>query len=355
MNANTAAKLACVLAGFVLMPLHGAEDRADRGAKDLDKAWDEIRAAISRAPAVNPDDKPEIVRERRAKRRKEILAQADQAREFHRANPRHRKAQEAKHLEAILLLRAVHEGETEARPRMRSVVESFRKDRGVPEPMRAEIAGLAGFMGAEVDVQDAAVRRRAFVEVARGLVAEFPEQPQGYESLLTIARESGPDESRRLLQELIAMNPPSAVKAEAERHLERFRLVGERFETLLVGDPGAEVKAAMVPGKPLVLYSWATWSEGSLALARDLAKRDLTRAAVLALNLDHDVAAAREVAAREGLPGKVIYDASGPFGVIAARLRINGAPLIFFIDPDGTVRDVHGTQDFQQKLSGYGL
>lgn len=355
MNANTAAKLACVLAGFVLMPLHGAEDRADRGAKDLDKAWDEIRAAISTAPAVNPDDKPEIVRERRAKRRKEVLAQADQAREFHRANPRHRKAQEAKHLEAMLLLRAVHEGEAEARPRMRAVVESFRKDREVPEPMRAEIAGLSGFMEAERETNEEEGRRRAFTVTARQLVAEFPQQPQGYESLLTLALESGADEAKTRLEELIAMNPPTSVKAEAERHLERFGLVGEKFETLLVGDPGAEVKAAIVPGKPVVLYSWATWSEGSLALARDLAKHDLTRAAVLALNLDHDVAAAREVAAREGLPGKMIYDASGPFGVVAARLRINGAPLIFFIDPDGTVRDVHGTQDFQQKLSGYGL
>jgi len=183
----------------------------------------------------------------------------------------------------------------------------------------------------------------------------FPSQPQGYESLLTLARESSAAEAKALLEELIAMNPPASVKAEAERHLERFGFVGEQFEELLIGDAGAEVKAAIEPGKPVVLYSWATWSPGSFALARELAKRDLTRATILALNLDNDVKAAQELAAREALPGRMIYDAAGPYGVVAGRLRINGAPLVFLIDSEGTVRDVRGTEDFQTKLAALGL
>jgi hypothetical protein len=321
-----------------------------------DAEWDDLRGAgtISIIPGVAEAKDERSLKQAFKQHGKTLAANADRARDFASRHPGHPKAAEARRLEALLLLQAVQAGDVSLAARMNATVESVRKDQNVPEPIRAEIAGLADFSDATHAFRNAADRALGFEVVARGLITEFPYQPQGYESLLTIAREAEDAKGRALAAELRSMAAPPAVKEGADFLLKRYDLVGQPLSALLTDEAAKAALAEIKPDSATLLYTWATWSPGSLALANDLAARKVPGVVVLALNLDQDVAAAKEQARSHALPGTQIYDAESTAGSLARRLGINGAPYVYLIDADGVVRDVKGVENLEQKLAKLG-
>jgi hypothetical protein len=290
-----------------------------------------------------------------ARHAEDLVAKADSVKDFVRRNPASAKVVEARRLEAVLLINAVQAGDVAVEARMNATVETLRTDPAVPEPVRAEVAGLTDFFDAARHYANATDRRVAFETVARGLIQEFPNQPQGYESLLTIAGESDEAKGLALARELSDLPAPPAVRAIARSIVARHDLVGQSLAQALGKVEVPEISGLLKDGGPVLLYTWATWSPGGLELARFLADRPGKGGGIVALNLDRDVAAAKSWAAANALRGTAIYDDAGPEGVLAQRLQATGAPLVYFVDAGGVIRDVRGTDDLERKLGQAGF
>jgi hypothetical protein len=322
---------------------------------DLD--WQNIRSAAFAPPAkelLNAPDEASL-KIAIANQASRFHQSADLAKDFYTKNPQHKKATEARKLEAIMLVQAVQSGDTAIEGRMETTVNAFINDKTVGEAYRAEIAGTHAFAGLAGKALSADEMSNAQEKIARSLMLSFPSQPQGYESLLTLAQQKDMVKEKALLQELLATPAPVSVKQSVQLLLERLALVGQPFSDVL-SDAGAKtVQSAVVAGKPTLVYTWASWSPGSIDMAEKLAKRNTAAANLVGVNLDSDQTVAMDLATKHGLPGAQQFDSRGADGALAKRLKVNGAPLVFLIDAKGVIQDVRGTDNFDQKLTALGL
>lgn len=290
-----------------------------------------------------------------AERAAAFVTRADRAKEFHSQFPQHDKAGEAKLLEVRALVNAVQAGDATVEGRLAAAVQAVRSDPAAPAAIQVQAVAAYEFSRKTRGLKTHAERLKAIERVARDLAADFPDQPHGFESLLAVAA-SDRDEvnARKVARDLLAMPAPAPVKNEARKVLSRFDLVGQPLVGELDGANETAVKAALQRGVPTIIYTWATWSPGSLALAADLKKRGLA-ANIVGLNLDTDPGAAATVAQREALVGNLVYDSRGKEGALAQRLKVRGTAEVFLVDERGVIRDVRADGDLANKLKQIGL
>jgi len=273
------------------------------------------------------------------------LLRADQARVFYNRFPASERVREARKLEAICLINAVVEGKAGEEERMRRTVAAFRADGAIPGWDRAVVAGTYEFNEARTRIKSAEDMAREFEAVARGLMREFPDQPQGYTSLLTQAMMREPGEGRRMIQEVLDAPAPEEPRLRARRLATRLDLIGEPLMNHLDGFSAG--------GRPSVIYFWSAASPDSLALAARLAPLDAAKVNLIGICIDADpVAAAR---AATGLPGRLLYPAETKQGDQLDRIGADEAPALYLVDAAGNVTDVRGLTNLDEKLGSLGL
>jgi len=282
---------------------------------------------------------------------KQNLALADQARDFNQQFPQDSHAREARKLEITALLGATIDGNPATEARLQAAALAFEGDIGNSESDRAIVAGFHYFHLASQNIKQPADEPVLFEGVARRLMQEFPGQPQGFESLLTLAYRAGEAQSRALASELAGSAAPDHVRAGAQKLLTQLALKDQPLSSV------APALAGALAGKPAVIYVWASWSPDSLALAQMLGTRQLDSATWIGLNVDDTSAqgAARQASAAGRFPGQQTYDDRGMDGALAATLGVSRVPWVCLVDSQGVIRDVRGLDDLATKLTGLGL
>jgi hypothetical protein len=320
-----------------------------------DRVWLDVQAAafMPDFSAQLPGD-PAARKAALADRAVVFLRAADRAKDFYTRYPDHAKAGEAKLTEVRALVAASQMGDATLEGRLTATVQALRGDRSVQTALRVQAVSAYAFPKALRGAKDRAERLDAMAQVARSLAVEFPDQPQGAESLVNLAAGSDEATARNLANEVLAMPATPAIKQSAQTLLARLDLVGKPLAAEIDGADLASAKATLTAGRPTIIYTWATWSPGSLRLAADLKK--LSAAAnFVGLNLDEDTATADALAQKEGLIGQMVYDQRGREGALAQRLKVRGAPEVFLVDAQGVIRDVRGETDLAKKLQSLGL
>lgn len=357
---------ALTLAVFVLANVLAAQSKdstnqpanaSSPASSPADQAWENLKAVAfaPQNPGIATVRDAVTVGASQQRQAATFLSIAGQAKDFYTKNASHGKAIEAKKLESVMLMQAVQSGDTSVEGRMESTVEAFCADKSIPEPHRAEVAGTHGFLGALRRGRGPGELSANTEAVSRSLILSYPTQPQGYESLLTIAAERDAVKGRALATELLSMPAPLAVKQGAQLLVERLDLVGKPLTQILADAGATKIQEKIKSGKPTVIYTWASWSPGSVAFGEMLSKRAITNASVIGLNLDQDTVAAEQLAKEHSLPGLLQYDARGVNGALAKGLKVNGAPLVYFLDAQGVISDVRGLDGLEQKLASNGL
>jgi hypothetical protein len=322
-----------------------------------DVAWLDVRAAMFVRTDL-PKEMPADQGARRAlvsARATRSTQAADRAKDFYTKYPDHPKADEAKSMEVQALLSASQSGDATTEGRLNFAVQALRADPKVSTKIKAKTVAMHAFNVAMRGRKTRLERMEAIEQVARNLSADFPTEPQGYESLLTVALSTTDDtQARRVADELLRSPANANIKDGAKVLLRRINLVGQSLENELVGADAKAAKASLKAGQSTVIYTWASWSPGSLALAAKLKERGV-KANLLALNLDEDTQAAEALATKEALPGTAIYDERGRAGSLAQRLGIRSAPQVIIVDATGKISDVRGEFDLEKKLTQLGL
>jgi peroxiredoxin len=107
-------------------------------------------------------------------------------------------------------------------------------------------------------------------------------------------------------------------------------------------DGGGEVKLADLHGKVVFLDFWASWCapcQKSMPQFDAMAKEfPADRFALIGVNVDKDVAAAKKVLAKRPVAYTILSD---PSGSLPGRYGVATMPMAYLIDADGAVRYVH--------------
>lgn len=319
-----------------------------------EQAWQQVRDAIA-APA---DEALTLA---------DALNIADRAKGFYTEFPQDPNASEARKLEALYLIEAAGGDDDATKARMLSSIQSFRSDQSVPAYERAIVAGTYEFIAVGRRVRSPGDLQREYQGVARSLIREFPDQPQGYITLLTEAGLVDDQSARAMAQEIVnASAAPSSARQAANGLLARLNSVGKPIDTLL---DETVLKAGQKGGwrqnRPGVLYVWATWSVDSIAWGEKLKARLPADANILSICLDVPdeplelgtltPRSSAIAALADKLPGRVVQLPGGPENEFAVRLGANAVPLLYLVGADGRVTDVRGVENLEAKLNALGL
>ncbi len=321
-----------------------------------DRVWLDVQMLATPLPPSgtgNPQE-PQARLAQQQQTAARFLSAADRAKAFYEQYPQHPKAAEARLLEVRSLVSAAQSGDATAEDRAEAAVQALRSDGSIPAAIRVQAVSAHEFSRATRRSKDRDGRLKAIERVARNLATEFPDQPQGAESLLTVASQSDDATARKIAGELAESPAAPEVKVAARALLSRLSLVGKTLAIEFDGAGLPLLRTAFKAGQPTVIYTWATSSPGSLRLAAELKKRGLA-ANIIGLNLDTDKKAAETLAQKEGLIGTLLYDERGLEGSLAQRWKLRRAPQVFLVDAQGVIRDVRGEGDLNQKLKQLGL
>jgi hypothetical protein len=274
-----------------------------------------------------------------------LVAAADRLHTFFAANPGDLHARDARCLEAIMLWRAALAGDSENDGRRASVFAQARRDTKVTPRLRAELLATADSVAiARQSALTREQRLQAYAESARGVIAEFADLPNGYETLLRVAHDSTDKVGTALAQEVAGMAAaPQWVRLAAQVLVARFGLVGHA----LAGPAhDAGVPDALVASdRPIIVYSWSSSDSAGLARIRAVAAK-ASNTKLIGVPLDDTSVAGRE------LPG-VQVDAVVAAG-FARALLLTESGLIYGADAAGVIRSVTLKNDLGAAFLGLG-
>jgi hypothetical protein len=322
-------------------------------AVDGDAQWNVVKT-FGRQPTLPPSSGNGAAKPTRAEQSRNFISQADQLKAFYTAYPSHPSAKEAKRLETLALSHAALAGDTSQESRRLQLIETVRRDEALPPLSRFE--AVAWSRQVEVSRQSLATdaaRLSAQEAATRQMIAEFPNLPEGYESLLAVARDAGPVRGPAILNDLRQMPTTGQVQMEVQTLLDRYALVGAALGPMLM-KTGFAGLAQRTQGKAIILYAWSYNNPASIAAAKRLAKL-APRAAVIGVNLDPNAEEARRAASEKRLPGDQWADGNGPGNPIAVLLKMNRAPLVYLVDQAGAIRDINALVGTSSKLTALGL
>ncbi len=261
-----------------------------------------------------------------------LIDAADQFSAFAQHYPTHGKANDARCLEAIMLARAALAGDSSHESRRTATTAANLHDTNVTPSVRAELIATTDSISvvrgsyASLDATLAAYERSS-----RGLISEFPDLPNGYESLLGIARDSSDTHGAALAAEIATLaGAPEWIKAAAALLSRRFAMIGQPLP--------AGISSSI--GKPTIVYAWSLNDVGSRARARACAAKAPASVVFIGVCVDSDVSAAQSQAQSDNLPGIQVYDVKGADGAVAQALSITSSGVMYGADRSGTVRSV---------------
>jgi hypothetical protein len=350
-----AVALVVPLGAQIKLPSPAATDPLSKASPVANQAWLTLLNSFSNGgatPGSNQQDS--AATNTPASLATAALARADLAKAFYQAYPTHPDATAARKLEILALLDADTGSTPAVSARLSSTELAFRHDTTVSEADRAIVAGFYDFRQAVKSPDTTGSPLTAIEQAARGLVTEFPQQPQGYESLLTLAAQKGNPRGLIIAQGLISSAGSASVKQRAQSLVTRLGLKGRKLSDVV---PALAATQPAGTGKLTIVYSWSIQSPSSLAMAKLLGQRPTDHGLWIGVNLDAKsaLASAEKIAADGKFPGQQVYDDQGANGTVAKAFGFDSAPLALFVGSDGVIVDVYDAQVLLNTLPYFGL
>ncbi len=318
---------------------------AQSNSPDASQRWQALQERRIPALAKKPARTTPKTAQEQAQERQELVAHysslADAAKSFRESFPEDANGKAALVIEADSLLKAAFLGDNTRASYMDTLVNDVLKDTTISSQARYGIAAFSDHLLRKKNVRSSGDARIADEASARYLIKEFPAEEGGYLKLLNNADASG-DRARidSAVQEIEASPAPFAAKGAAQVVAKRYALIGKSLADVANTALGRGNFFEVARGRKTLLYTWASWSPGSLDFAKDVLSKVGKEVLVIGYNLDRDVEAAKEVARKEKLPGTHYYDNAGLGSFLTLLLSFNSAPLVYMTDQNGVITDV---------------
>lgn len=209
-----------------------------------------------------------------------------------------------------------------------------------------------------VNIKDEAELRALQDKLRSGLedyVKVFPKSPDAPDAVMRLAMayelsgaKDAEPKAKQWLDHLVKNYPDSKPHAaKAAGALKRLDSEGKPLELSGPQLGSGQPFDAAQPGKVVVVYYWASWSQSLPAdakkleaLAKEYGPKGL---AIVTVGLDHDAKSATDAAARVNLPGTHLYAPGGlDASPLAASYGIMAPPHVMIVGKDGKIANRNG-------------
>ena len=239
--------------------------------------------------------------------------------------------------EALTLAKLAGDGVEAERQRRHQLVAELMQDEAIPRAKRLEVAATSANVDVFIDRRLTREQKIAkFAAVAWQLVERFPQEPDSYDALVRIARDSDEASAQEIALRLLVSAAPETVKSDARSLLNQLELVGEPLFDLLPADCAKPEWR----GRRICLFTWSTRSAQPLRLAAALRARLSLDTILIGVCVDPDAETVRRVAATQTVPTELLYE--GLRSELCARLAIDRPGLVYLTDQNGHLASVSG-------------
>jgi thiol-disulfide isomerase/thioredoxin len=326
-----------------------------------DKAWEELlvlgrpAGAPTAAGPGRPPSPADWTLWRDDSRTNYLLAAA-YSKLFYEKFPRHPRNREARDKEIEFLGAAVQLGASNALPRYQQLEQARLNDpRLTPDERYGLRSQRARQLAAAYGAEGTQALRDELREEAGKLAGEFPDRPEAWTWLLTVAADSHPDKTGELVARIVASNSATPETQSAAQVLLRQRdQLGKPLELAFTAADGRPVDLVRLRGKVVLLHFWASWSAPCqetmpliVAAHRQFQGRGLE---VVGVSLDAERPGFDQAVARHGLVWPQHYDGKVWENDIARRLGVSRLPSLWLLDRQGRVRELNARTDLAGKI-----
>ena len=324
-----------------------------------DAAWLEVQKASrpSSPPKEWNDKRPsrEEIQAYQVRQGEMAAKAADVARDFYTKYPKHKNADEARKLEANLSAAAVQLGNTNMAARLAKLEAARLDDKSLPEDERFGRRARAIQQAAMAKKEDGMPAVLAeFEKGVRILQKEFPQRPETYSMLLSIAENSIPDKSRQIAQEVIDSGASAEIKDAAKVILQRLDAIGKPVPIQFTALDGRKVDLTKMKGKVVLVDFWATWC-GTCVQELPNVKAAYNKFhpkgfEIVGISFDSKKDKLTEFVANEKMAWPQYFDGKGWENEIGQKYGISAIPAMWLIDKQGNLRDMSAREDLAVKV-----
>jgi thiol-disulfide isomerase/thioredoxin len=184
------------------------------------------------------------------------------------------------------------------------------------------------------------------VQGAWGLVKDYPDRPNGYQTLMMAIEDydydSNPAKSRALANELMTSSAPDEYKLWSKGFLNRLDSHGKLVTLQFTAVDGREVNLAKLKGKVVLVDFWATTCGPCVKeLPRVKQVYDKFREQgfeVIGISCDTDEERLNKFLADKEISWPQYYDGKGFNNKFSIEFGIDGIPHMFLVDKNGFLR-----------------
>lgn len=339
----------------------GQSAKESKTGKNADDDWASL--TVLATPVASAASRAGKTSGQRDSDRSQQVAQsrlaAEAAKDFYTKHPGDPRATDARKTEALAALRGVTDEDGEQEARAVATAQAFRSDQMVAAKDRLDVAK-------EMDRQELSLKSKARMVTntaaeEKKLVdkwrTEFGPMPEIDTYAAGVARRADPATAAAMAEQLVRSGvAPVAVKAEAQKILERSALLGHKLELKLSSVDGDVVDLAQLQGKVTLLVIWPVTEPDTLQTLASYAKVVPKNAQVVYLAMGGSKAQVYRLKTALPISGQSCYAAAGPaVNATAAALKLRTLPCIYVLNRMGVMADFGPLSELPALLTRSGV
>ena len=280
---------------------------------------------------------------------------ADKVKDFYTHFPDHPKAADAHKKEYEMLRFAVYLGNTNKLAALTALEQERLKDPNLSEDQRLE-------MRVQAIQRDVSIKQREGEEAmiaaqekgGRELLRDFPKRGEGYQILMEVAEESGPEKGAVLAREIAESEASSEIKTAAKGLLKKLDSIGKPVPIKFKAVDGREVDLAKLTGKVVLIDFWATWCGPCVAELPNVKKTyDSLHPEgfeIVGISFDADQESLEKFVAQKEMAWPQYFDGKRWQNKFGQEFGINSIPAMWLVDKKGNLRDMKGRAGLEEKV-----
>jgi thiol-disulfide isomerase/thioredoxin len=325
-----------------------------------EKIWTELQAsflALDPPPSWRTNQpKPEVYNVWHTNKIAMELKFADLARDFYLHFPGTEQAALARQSEYNLLEMSVEAGKTNLLPRLAELDRDKLADLTLTDEERFDLLSHIVERNANSRMAEGNRAVMSWLEKgSRDLLREYPNNPQSWKFLVTVAdQDENPERARRLVNEIMKSRAAEEYKISVRRILKRLDHIGKPVSLHGVAMDGRKFDVRTLKGRVVLLHFWDTWCgycvEELPAVKAVYEKYHDRGMEIVSVSFDPSRADLVKFLAQEKMPW--LHYFAGPdwdkqFG---RDIDIAAMPTLWLVDKRGKLRQLNAREHLGEKI-----